>query len=111
MTQPSATSRSTDGGTRPAPGAPGPDGRVPVVLGVTGHRTLRKGDEDAIAVRIRTLIAMVQREAPHSPIVLLSALAEGADRLVARTALAEGVQLIAVPVSYTHLTLPTNREV
>ena len=96
MTQPSATSRSTDGGTRPAQGAPGPDGRVPVVLGVTGHRTLRKGDEDAIAMRIRTLIAMVEGEAPHSPIVLLSALAEGADRLVARTALAEGVQLIAV---------------
>ena len=96
MSQPSATSRSIEGAELPAFGSSEPDGRIPVVLGVTGHRTLRRGDEDAIAVRLRALIALIGREAPSSPIVLLTALAEGADRLVARVALGEGAQLIAV---------------
>ncbi|MDQ2768494.1 MAG: hypothetical protein M3Y30_15235 [Gemmatimonadota bacterium] len=96
MPQPPATSRSTRGAEYPAFGASEPDGRIPVVIGVTGHLTLRRGDEDAIAAQVRGLIALVRREAPHSPLVLLSALAEGADRLVARVAFGERAQLIAV---------------
>jgi hypothetical protein len=93
MSAPPVTSRSTPGS---APSLIANDGRVPVVLGVTGHRSLRRGDEDAISVQLRALFGRIRKEAPHSPIVLLSALAEGADRLVARVALAEGAGLIPV---------------
>ena len=96
MSLPTATSRSTQGAVPPSLGPSAPDGRIPIVLGVTGHRTLRAGDEDAITARLRTLLALIKAEAPSSPILLLSALAEGADRLVARVALREGAQLIAV---------------
>jgi hypothetical protein len=96
MSHPTATSRSTHAAELSALGSSQPDGRIPVVLGVTGHRTLRQGDEDAITARLRTLLALIKHEAPHTPVVLLSALAEGADRLVARVALREGATLIAV---------------
>jgi hypothetical protein len=96
MSHPPATSRSTHDAEATPSGSSEPDGRIPVVLGVTGHRSLRKGDEDAISAQLRALIALVRRQAPNSPIVLLTALAEGADRLVARVALGENVRLIAV---------------
>jgi hypothetical protein len=73
-----------------------PDGHVPIVLGVTGHRSLHHGDDDAIVEQFGVLLARIRREAPHSPIVLLTALAEGADRLVARLAMRERVGVIAV---------------
>jgi len=102
MHEPSATSRSTYGAETGGHAPSEADGRIPVVLGVTGHRSLRRDDEDAIASQLRLLFSRVKREAPHSPIVLLTALAEGADRFVARVALGEGIGLIAV--------LPMTRE-
>lgn len=87
MFAPSATSRSISSD---------PDGRVPVTIGVTGHRSLVRGDEEAIGAQLRSLFQRIRQEAPSSPIILLTALAEGADRLVARTALSEGIGLIAV---------------
>lgn len=75
---------------------PARDGRIPIVLGVTGHRSIRPGDESAIATQLRSLLERLRRECPYSPIVLLTALAEGADRLVARVALNAGAHLIAV---------------
>jgi hypothetical protein len=63
--------------------------RIPLVLGVTGHRMLRQGEEDQL--RIRELIRQIFDEFilryPHTPALLLSPLAKGADRLVAEVAL------------------------
>lgn len=70
-------------------------GIFPMVLGVTGHRDLRVEDERILEQRVLDLIRMIKRTYPHTPLVLLSPLAEGADRLVAEVALAEGVQLVA----------------
>jgi hypothetical protein len=71
-------------------------GRVPIILGVTGHRnidTKNKSLNDAIRGQCHSLI----RSYRHSPFIILSALAEGADRLVARIAMEEvQAQLIAV---------------
>lgn len=75
---------------------PARDGRLPIMLGVTGHRAIRGGDEDGIAGQIRALLARLQHDCPHSPMVLLTSLAEGADRLAARVALGAGARLIAV---------------
>lgn len=94
MSDPSATSRSTLDASPALAGEP--DARIPVMIGVTGHRSLRPEEHDGIAASFRLLLSRLRREAPDSPIVLLTSLAEGADRLVTRLALGEGVRVIAV---------------
>jgi hypothetical protein len=69
---------------------------LPLVVGVTGHRDLEPDDTAEIEQRVRDFFAALERAYPHTPIVLLSSLAEGADRLVARTALDCGAQLYVV---------------
>lgn len=73
--------------------------RLPLVIGVTGHRDLRDEDVPGLEKEIGAIIARLRRDFlrndPETPIVVLSALAEGADRLVARVALAQGARLIA----------------
>ena len=73
--------------------------RVPLVIGVTGHRDLRTRDVSALEREVRAIITRLRHdyigENNETPLILISALAEGADRLVARVALALGVHLIA----------------
>jgi hypothetical protein len=77
----------------------GPTRRLPLVIGVTGHRDLRDRD----LPRLRELVADVLRRLRadylggdrETPVIVLSSLAEGADQLVARAALDQGIQLIA----------------
>ena len=75
-------------------GKPGGDGRIPFTfrIGVTGHRDL--ADPDATRRRIREAIAQLLTLGPGAPgaglaLVVVSALAEGADRLVAAEVLAD----------------------
>ncbi|MDX6289044.1 MAG: hypothetical protein QOH42_843 [Blastocatellia bacterium] len=67
---------------------------LPLVIGVTGHRDLRAEDLSRLESVVRQIIEKFRNDLPHTPLVLLSALAEGADRLVARVALELGVRLI-----------------
>jgi hypothetical protein len=73
--------------------------RLPLVIGVTGHRDLRDEDVPRLEAEIARIIAGLRRDYLNgdgeTPIIVLSALAEGADRLVARVALAQGARLIA----------------
>jgi hypothetical protein len=73
--------------------------RVPLVIGVTGHRDLRTQDVPLLEREVAAIITRLQcdyiGEDNETPLVLISALAEGADRIVARVALALGVRLIA----------------
>jgi hypothetical protein len=62
-----------------------------VVVGVTGHRGLRPEDVAALEKAVGAVF-----DGFVEPVRLLSALAEGADQLVARVALARGVPLTAV---------------
>src|SRR6202163_943773 len=77
---------------------PLPD-RLPLVIGVTGHRDLREEDVARLEAEVATIIARLRHDYleddAETPIIVLSALAEGADRLVARVALAQGARLIA----------------
>src|SRR6195256_1083433 len=77
---------------------PLPD-RLPLVIGVTGHRDLRDEDVARLEAEVASIIARLRRDYlkddGETPIIVLSALAEGADRLVARVALAQGARLIA----------------
>jgi hypothetical protein len=63
------------------------DARVPIVLGVTGHRDLRDDDREQLIEKVREIFKDIHEHCPNSPITLLSSLAEGADRLVAKVAL------------------------
>jgi len=68
---------------------------VPLVIGVTSHRNLAASEIEPIRQRVRSFLARLQREYPGLPLLLLSALAEGGDRLVAHEALAAGAKLLA----------------
>jgi hypothetical protein len=73
--------------------------RLPLVIGVTGHRDLRDQDVPELEAATAAIIARLRRDYlgndGETPLVVLSALAEGADRLVARVALAHGARLVA----------------
>jgi hypothetical protein len=73
--------------------------RLPLVIGVTGHRDLRAQDLPKLEAEVARIIAQLRLNYldvdGETPIIVLSALAEGADRLVARVALRQGARLIA----------------
>lgn len=71
------------------------DALTPLVIGVTSHRHLAAGEIEAIRLRVQDFFAQIQREFPELPLVVLSALAEGGDQLVAEEALLIGARLIA----------------
>lgn len=70
---------------------------LPLILAVTGHRDLHPEDIPRVRTQLGELFAELAAESPHTPILLLSALGPGADRLAARVALeTPGVRLGAV---------------
>src|SRR5262245_5354826 len=77
---------------------PLPD-RLPLVIGVTGHRDLRDHDVPVLEHEVAAIIERLRHDYLHgdaeTPIIVLSSLAEGADRLAARVALAHGARLVA----------------
>jgi hypothetical protein len=75
-------------------GRPLPAGLIPLVLGVTGHRRLRADDTARLEAAVRDLLTRLRRAAPSTPFLLITPLAEGADRLVARVALDLGAELV-----------------
>ena len=93
---PARVTRSTVANMEPAreSEAPGGDGRIPFTfrIGVTGHRDL--ADPDALRAPIREAVSRLKEMVPVAPgaglaPVVVSALAEGADRLVAEEVLAD----------------------
>lgn len=99
MSSTSAETRLRPGSDRPSfgPARPASDrsvGPLPLVFGVTGHRDLREEDREAIEAVVREIFAEFARSYEATPLVLISPLAEGADRLVARVALDAGARLV-----------------
>lgn len=68
----------------------------PFIVGVTGHRDPRPVDVPRLERELHETFAEVAAAVPHSPRVLWSCLAVGADRLAARVAMAEGIPVVAV---------------
>ena len=62
-------------------------GLIPIVVGVTGHRDLRDPDVPKLEEAVRRLLEQRRRASPTSHLVVITPLAEGADRLAARAAL------------------------
>jgi hypothetical protein len=67
---------------------------MPLVIAVTGHRDLVAAEVPGIRDRVNQLLAQLQVENPDRRLQVLSALAEGADQLVAEVASEMGVDVI-----------------
>ena len=80
---------------------------IPFVIAVTGHRSIAREGQGAVLESARSVLRHFRAESGLSTtlVVLLSALAEGSDQLVAECALELGISLIAVlpfsPVEYS----------
>lgn len=76
---------------------------VPLTIGVIGHRDLIPDDHDRIVAHMRGFVSSYRVRFPATPIVVITALAEGADQLVVDACQTlEGVTIMAVlpmPVS------------
>jgi hypothetical protein len=71
-------------------------GPLPLVIGVTGHKDLRQSDVAEIQTKLGTIFLELRTRYPSTPLLLMSALAEGGDRLAANMALKLQIPLIAV---------------
>lgn len=69
---------------------------VPLVVAVTGHRDLLSAEVPHIRQRVRELLCQLRDAYPDRSVAVMSALAEGADRLVADEALLLGMPLTVV---------------
>lgn len=71
--------------------------KIPVVVGVTGHRWIVQEDEAVLRAEVkRALAAIVRACGEDTPVVMLNGLAEGADLLCAEVAMEMGIPLYAV---------------
>lgn len=73
----------------------GPIVTVPLIIGVTSHRNLVASEIGPLRECVREFLRQLQQEYPGMPLLVLSALAEGGDQLVAQEALAAGARLMA----------------
>lgn len=66
-----------------------------LIVGVTSHRDIDPSQLLALRAQVRAALVMLQQRFPELQLVVLSALAEGGDRLVAEEGLALGARLVA----------------
>jgi hypothetical protein len=67
---------------------------VPLVIAVTGHRDLVDGEIMGLERMVRGFLLTMQGRFPHLPLVVMTPLAEGADRVVAKVARSMRIPLI-----------------
>lgn len=67
--------------------------KIPFFISITGHRDILTENENRLIQEIRQIIRNIKQWVPDTPIILLSALAEGADMLAAKAAIEEKIQL------------------
>lgn len=77
--------------------------KIPIVVGVTGHRDLFEEDKNAIREKVReslleikTLCAAKSKKGEETPVIMLNAFAESADMLCAEVAFSLGIDVYAV---------------
>lgn len=68
---------------------------IPIVVGVTGHRSIRQADRPALYAAVREELSKLRARCSHSLFVMLSSLAEGAGLLCADAAEELNIPLIA----------------
>jgi hypothetical protein len=70
-------------------------GPLPLIVGVTGHRDLSPGSIGPARDKVREVLVTVRDAHPHTNVHVMTALADGADQLVAELTLELGMHLIA----------------
>jgi hypothetical protein len=71
-------------------------GKVSLVIAITGHRDLHPEDLGSLEAEVGKIFKDMRDAYPKTPLLLLSGLAEGADRLAVRAARAASVPYMAV---------------
>jgi len=69
-------------------------GPLPLVIGAVGHRHLAPSDLPVYREQLQGFLRGLRQRYPSTPLRMLSALAEGADRVAADVALMEGCELL-----------------
>ncbi len=69
--------------------------RIPLVVGVTGHRNIALTDEGPLRGAFAAVLGELAAKCPATQLVVLSGLAAGTDILAAEEAIAQGVPVIA----------------
>ncbi len=69
--------------------------RVPLVVGVVGHRNLAPACIPFLRNRIAAVLDELQKSYPHTPLILLSSLAEGADQIASEVAIGKNIHVVA----------------
>ena len=72
--------------------------RIPIIFGITGHRDLRDEDIEIFEEIVTSIFQEFSQKYPNTPQIVISALADGADILVAKMA-----QKLQIPL---HIILP-----
>jgi hypothetical protein len=72
-----------------------PPDRLSLVVGVTGHRDIAADDETPLRAAFGRILEQLAETCPHTPLLVLSGLAAGADSLAAEEAIARDIPVIA----------------
>ena len=78
------------------------EGKISVVVGVTGHRNIDGTDKEQLKNEVKAALCEVQTACAgengsgNAPVIMLNALAQGADMLCAEVALEMGIDIYAV---------------
>ena len=71
-------------------------GKIPVIIGITGHKDLRDRDLDDLKNAVCTQLESLRTKYPNSGFAVMTCLAEGADQLCAEAALGMGFEIITI---------------
>lgn len=69
---------------------------ISIIVGITGHRDIFVEDEAELRRLVSDQLQALKNEFPNTPLLLLSGLAEGADRLVVKVAIELDISFSAV---------------
>ncbi len=76
---------------------------IPMIIGVTGHRNIRREDNEILKELVIQQLTQLQSVCPDTPLIMLNSLAEGADQLCAEIALNLNIPLVVpLPFSLNH---------
>lgn len=68
--------------------------KIPVIVGVTGHRDLSKINIDTFKLALKDQLQSIASKCPNTELKLLTSLSEGSDQLCAEVALELGISII-----------------
>ena len=60
--------------------------KIPLVVGITGHRDLTQSDISSLKEKVEEIFTSLIEKYPETPIIFLSPLADGADRIATKVA-------------------------